>query len=112
MKISLTNFKWLESWERSKQHNVEVGFNNHALLRGYLSENTFPSMEQLPDVNFFLELAKLKPKLYAENEITYGEISCCVDEKKYKAIYYYDRNSYMLTDENDTIIKRLEIENS
>ena len=32
----LMNLKWLESWEKNKKHNIEVGFDNHDLLKGYI----------------------------------------------------------------------------
>ncbi|WP_195199104.1 hypothetical protein [Faecalispora jeddahensis] len=112
MKPSLTNFTWLESWEGSKPHNIDVGFNDHSLLRGQLLEDTFACVDQLPDIGFFLELAKLKPKLYAGNEMTYGELTCHVNNQKYKVIYYYDKNCYMVLDENDTILKKLEVRNT
>lgn len=110
MKISFTNFKWLESWERSEKHNVEVGFDNHSLLRGHMVDTVCSHVEQLPDIEFFIELAKLKPRLYSENQMTYGEITCYVDEEKYKVIYYFDKNCYMILDKNDTIIKKPETE--
>lgn len=107
MNTILQNIIWLESWETKKEHNVELGFNNHSMLRGTISENIFSDLEQLPNIDFFLKLSKLKPKLYAENEVIYGELICYVANIKYRVIYHYDTNCYMVTDDNDTIIKKI-----
>ncbi len=107
MKIISNEFFWLESWETNKEYNVEAGFDNHALLKGFMLNNIYSDLEQLPGIEFFLEISKLKPKLYAENKMTYGELVCYIENKRYKAIYYYDKNCYMITDDTDTIIKRI-----
>lgn len=108
MNTILKNFVWLGSWEVNKKHNVEVGFDNHVLLKGYISEDIFSDLEQLPDRDVFLEISKLKPKRYGDYEILYGEILCYVKDKQYRVIYYYDKGRYMITDDTDAIIKMIE----
>lgn len=103
----LKNYIWLESWESSKKYNVEIGFDNHTLLKGYMSVNEFTCLEQLPDIDFFLELKELIPRLYAAHEVIYGEAVCYIKDEKYRVIYHYDKNCYMITDANDTIIKKI-----
>lgn len=102
------NIIWLQSWETKKEHNVEMGFDNYSMLRGYIAENIFSDLEQLPNIDFFLELSKLRPKLYTENELIYGEMICNVADIKYRVIYHYDKKCYMVTDDNDTVIKKVE----
>lgn len=102
------NIIWLQSWETHKEHNVEMGFNNHSMLKGYMSENIFSDLEQLPNIDFFRKLGETKPKLYAENEEIYGEVICYVADTRYRVIYHYDTKCYLVTDDNDTIIKKIE----
>lgn len=101
------NISWLESFE-TREHNVEIGFDNHSILRGNMTENQFSDLDQLPNIDFFLKLSKSKPKLYAENEAIYGEIICRVGDLEYKVIYHYDTKCYIVTDDNGTIIKKIE----
>lgn len=99
---------WLESWQSKEKHNVELGFKNASMLMAIMKENTFSNIEQLPNVNFFLQLEKLIPPLYIDEEVTYGEMICHVDGKKYRVIYQYDTDCYMVIDDRDTIIKKIE----
>ena len=108
MNTLLNKITWLENWELKKECNVEIGFDNHTMLRGYMACNTFPSFEQLPNIDFFLKIKKLKPKRYDDNVIVYGEIVCYVNDELYKVIYHYDKNCYMITDKADSIIKKVE----
>ena len=108
MNILSNKIKWLQNWELKKEYNVEIGFDNHTMLRGYTTEKVFLSIEQLPDIDFFIEIHKLKPKFYADNVIIYGEIVCYIGDKKYRVIYHYDTNCYMIKDDTYTIIKKIE----
>lgn len=102
----LKNLVWLENWEKNKKYNIEVGFDDHTILKGYIIKDTFATLEELPNIDFFYELRKLTPKLFDDNEIIYGELNCFVGNKKYRIIYHYDKQCYMVTDEDDTIIKK------
>lgn len=102
------NIIWLESWETKKEHNVEIGFDNHSMLKGYMVKNVFSDIEQFPKIEFFLELNKLKPKRFDENKVVYGEIICCIADTKYRVCYHYDTNSYIITDDCDTVIKQIQ----
>lgn len=104
----LNDLYWLNSWETNKKHNIEVGLDNRKLIKGYIFKNEFSCLEQLPNTNFFLKLEKLKPKLYAKNNFEYGELICYINNEKYRIVYYYDKELYIVIDSNDIIIRRIE----
>lgn len=110
MNVLLKKLTWLESWENNKNHNIEVGFDNHKLLKGYADINSFSCLEQLPDINFFIELAKTIPKLYENNNIIEAEIICYIQNKKYRVGYHYDTKYLFITDDSDKIIKELSVQ--
>ena len=103
----LKNLKWLESWEKNKKHNIEVGFDSHELLKGYIPVTEYQSLEEFPDIDFFNELKKLKPRYYDSQEIIYGEVICYIRDEKYRVAYHYDKGCYMIMDADDSVIKRL-----
>lgn len=103
----IDNLIWLERWERNKEYNVAIGFDNHTLLKGYVKMNDFSCFEQFPSVEFFLELEKIKPKLYSNNNVIEGSIICYIESKRYEVIYYYNTGNYLIIDDNDTIVKKL-----
>ena len=103
----LMNLKWLESWEKNKKHNIEVGFDNHDLLKGYIPVTEYRSLEEVQNIDFFNELKKLKPKYYDSQEIIYGEVICYIRDEKYRVAYHYDKGCYMIMDADDSVIKRL-----
>lgn len=105
----LKNLNWLESWETNKKYNVEIGFDNHEMLKGYMSAPEFLCLEEFPDIDFFNELKKLKPRHYDSQEIIYGEIVCYIKDEKYRIVYHYDKGCYMIMDADDSVIKRLKI---
>lgn len=100
---------WLESWEKNKKNNIEVGFDSHELLKGYIPITEYQSLEEFPDIDFFNELKKLKPRYYDLQEIIYGEVICYIRDEKYRVAYYYDKGCYMIMDAADSVIKRLKI---
>lgn len=108
MNNNFSSMNWLNSWETNKQYNIEVGLNNGKLIKGYLIENEFSSLEQLPDIKSFLELEKFKPKLYDDNQFEYGEFVCYVEGEKFRVVYHYDKEVYMIMNSNDDIIRRIE----
>ncbi|MGI5841572.1 MAG: hypothetical protein ACOX6N_05135, partial [Patescibacteria group bacterium] len=81
---------WLNKWETNKEHNIEVGFDNHAMLKGYIADDKFSCLDEFPDKEFFLKLSKSIPKLYAENKVEYGEIICFIENMKYRISYHYN----------------------
>lgn len=95
---------WINSWD-SKEYNIEIGFTNHASLRGNFFTDNYNSIDEFPNVDFFLQLNVLKPKLYEDAEIEYGCIYCFINDSKYEVIFYYKRGKYLVTDEQGTIIK-------
>lgn len=105
----LKNLKWLESWETNSKYNIEIGFANHEMLKGFIPITEYKSLEELPDVDFFSELKKLKPRRYELQEIVYGEVVCYIRDEKYRVAYHYDKGCYMIMDADDSVIKRLKI---
>ena len=109
MSILSRDIYWLNSYEtNNKEHNIEIGFDTHTLLMGYTQKNTYTDVDELPNSEFFLEISKIIPKRYADENVTYGEMICYVENRKYRVIYHYDTNCYMITDDEDLVIKKIE----
>lgn len=106
MEISKNNISWIETWETNKSHNIEVGFDNHKLLKGFISNNVYPTLNNVPYKEFFSNLKKQIPKLYIEDEIIYAELDCFIDNEPYKIQFDYAKDCWIIKDKDDTIIEK------
>lgn len=101
------NIFWIEPYNSHETHNVEFGFDNMQLAHGILQMDIITDENELPDIAFFQAMKESKPKLYEYNEITYAEIDCFIGNEKFKVIYYYDKNYYLVVDETGKILKKI-----
>ena len=95
---------WLNSYERDREFNVEVGFENRGILRGYVSSYTFERVEDLPRRDYFLELRERKPKKYEGVEMERGELSAMIGDDEYSIIYMYSSGRYLIVDEKRSVV--------
>lgn len=101
------NIYWIEPFDSHETHNVKFGFDNMHLAHGILQMDIITDENELPDIAFFQAMKESKPKLYEHNKITYAEIDCFIGKDKFKVIYYYDKNYYLVVDKRGKILKRI-----
>lgn len=104
--LSFKFIKWFNSWEKDC-FNVEIGFCDHSLLRGLIEINKAITLESSADKDFFVQLKSLLPSAFKDAEPSRGEINCCIEEKTYSIVYYYNNCELNIIDEGRKIIQTL-----